>query len=156
MQAAGKSIAYPFLLHTAGLLGSMAVNVTSGGAGSLTRLGLYKSGSNGLPSALLAATSDISTVTTGFKSSSVITPIRLTPGWYWVALNVISGSLPSLTSSFATDSPAGSDGILNLKSVRTFNVTANLDNPFVAFTSDFSLEFVTSSAAHHRIGLVLS
>jgi hypothetical protein len=64
-------------------------------AGSL-RLGIYDAtGPGGGPGQKLAETSEITTTTVGWNSASVLSPVSLPPGTYWLAYNSSSNALHS-------------------------------------------------------------
>jgi len=81
--------AMPFASPRGGIIDQMTINVTSAGAGSSTRVGLYKSiakGTNLYPGALVTDAGVVTTASTGVKTYTTGFPIILDPGeLYWFA-----------------------------------------------------------------------
>lgn len=89
----------------------LAVEVTTGAASSVMRLGIYSDDGDGFPGDLLAETADLDTSTTGVKAGTI--SLAISGGLYWLCANPrggepavrgISGRLayaPLLSSNFA-------------------------------------------------------
>lgn len=154
--AAQRATAYPFRLETSGILTSMGIYVAVLGSTSTTHLGLYEADSNGRPARRIARTSaTIDTSTTGWKTQAVSSNVRVTPGWYWAAICVTSGSNPSFTGSSAGASAFGGSSNTAVFAVREDATATDLADPFPTTT------LVWQSAAGNsivipQIGLILS
>jgi hypothetical protein len=85
----------PFLLRTAARVVSLSVSVTTLGAGSVIRAGLYACNEKGYMGALLATTGDLDGTTTGVKTGTLSSPVSLPPGWYFTS--VVSSATVSVT-----------------------------------------------------------
>ena len=87
--AAATLYAMPFASPGGGTIDQMMINVTSAGAGSSVRVGLYKSiakGTNLYPGALVTDAGVVTTASTGVKTYTTGFPIILDPGeLYWFA-----------------------------------------------------------------------
>lgn len=150
---AQRATAYPFLLMTPGTLTGFAINVATAGASSTTLVGLYEQlASNGTPGRRIAKTSaTIDTSTTGYKTQSIATPVRLEAGWYWSALCVTAGTAPALTGAAGTYSAYGCTGVTAINGVRCdVGSTTDLADPFP------TASHVWLSGAAPIIGLLLS
>lgn len=151
---AQRQTAYPYLLQTSGVLTEMTINVATAQAGSAALLALYEIATDGGPGRRLAAiTSSIDTSTTGFKSQSIGSGIRMTPGWYWTAMNVVSGSPATLTGATADMSAFGNSANAALQSLRNDSGTTTLDDPFPTLNRVYSFQ---NSPTIPYIGLVLT
>ena len=145
--------AYPYLLQTAGVLTAMTINVATLAAGASCHLGLYEVGHDGAPGRRIAVTSAaIDTSTTGFKQQAVAENIRLTPGWYWVAMVALTGAA-TLTSSTADISAFGSGAGSALTNIRIDALNTTIVDPFP--TSN-RVVVTGNSPLNPYIGLVLS
>ncbi len=145
--------AFPYLLQTAGVLTAMTINVATLAAGASCHLGLYEVGPDGAPDRRIAVTSAaIDTSTTGFKQQAVSANIRLTPGWYWVAMVALTGAA-TLTSSTADLSAFGSGGAAAINNIRINAAITEIVNPFP--TSNRAV-VTGNSPVNPYIGLVLS
>ena len=88
----------PILVLASITVNSLAINVTSALSG-LARCGVY-SMSNGYMGSQLATSADIDVSTTGFKVYNLLTPLVLTPGWYFTpVVSNVAVTLSSYTSS---------------------------------------------------------
>lgn len=86
----------PVFIPKATTLTGLAVNRSGGTTASATaRLGLYSTGSNGMPAALHTDAGTVSISTTGIKSITGLSA-PLAAGWYWatVCCGTFTGSLP--------------------------------------------------------------
>jgi hypothetical protein len=81
----------PFLLRVGAPVASLAISVSTLGAGVVARAGIYACNEKGYPGALLASTSDLDCSSTGIKAGTLAQPLVLAPGWYFAAF-VISGT----------------------------------------------------------------
>lgn len=89
---------------------SFEVVTTPGGAGSVTRAGIYNSDANGLPSSLLLDAGTADTTTTGIKEITVSQ--ALTPGLYWVTAVNQGAATPAATLRYVNFTTAsGGAGI---------------------------------------------
>jgi hypothetical protein len=90
---------YPFQICRTVTLGTLAFNQTNGASTGLFRFGIYSTSSSlFLPETLITSSTEISLASAGQKGYNP-TGITLTPGWYWKALNINTG-----TSSFSAES----------------------------------------------------
>lgn len=151
-----RATAYPFRLETSGLLTSMGIQVSVGGATSTTLLGLYETLSTGNPGRRLAKTSaTIDSSTTGWKTQAVGANVRLTPGWYWAAICVTAGTNPQFTGSTPLMTAFGCAGNAPLQNIRSDTTATDLADPFPTG----SLVYTTGNASSVNIpyiGLILS
>ena len=103
----------PFLLATGGTIVSMSVNVTGAVAGD-ARCGVYSCNEKGYVGSLLAETANLNIGSTGIKTDTLAAPVRLSPGWYFVACVASSNasiiSYQSSTSNLNGGSPLGFSG----------------------------------------------
>lgn len=76
----------PFLLATNVEVSALIARVGTGAALSSIRLGLYRCGIDGFAGELVAETAALASTTSGVDISGSVTPIRLTPGWYFTAM----------------------------------------------------------------------
>lgn len=84
--AANKLHLVPFLLGTNMECNALIARVGTGVSATNIRLGLYRCGSDGFPSELIAQTVALASATSGVDVSGSITPVRLAPGWYFTAI----------------------------------------------------------------------
>lgn len=151
--ASERLTVFPYLLQTAGVLTAMTINVATAVAGASCYLGLYEVGTDGAPGRRIAVTSAaIDTSTTGFKQQAVASNVRLTPGWYWVAMVALTG-LATLTSSIADISAFGSGGVAAINNIRIDGANATIVDPF---PSSNRVVVTLNSPLNPYIGLVLS
>jgi hypothetical protein len=92
----GVIYAYPFQVTATHTYQSLGTWVTAGGATSLTRFGVYFDSSGG-PSSL-AIDGGTTATTSSAAAASVTLSQTLTPGLYWLALVVNSGSAPTVNA----------------------------------------------------------
>ena len=71
----------------------LGVSITTAGAGSTVRLGIYASAANGYPGALLLDAGTIDSSTTGLKEITMSLAVRA--GRYWLAAAAQGGTPPS-------------------------------------------------------------
>lgn len=144
--------AYPFRLETSGVLTAMGVNCSVSGAGSSVLLGLYEPDSNGRPARRIANISAaLDTTSTGWKSQSVVSNVRLNPGWYWAALCVVAGTNPSFTGGGCNLHAFGVAAQNNLTNMREDVTATTIADPFPMT----ALTYVTGSAGvNPYIGLI--
>lgn len=83
---ANRLVFMPFKLEVSAEVDALAVRVGTGVAATNVRLGLYDIGSDGQPNALLRETSALASATSGADVIGTVTPIRLQPGWYFLAI----------------------------------------------------------------------
>lgn len=153
LAATSRLTAYPYLLDTSGVLTAMTINVSTLAAGASCLLGLYEVASDGAPGRRIAYTSAaIDTSTTGFKQQAVSQNVRLTPGWYWVAM-VASGGMASLTGAIADISAFGLSGPSALSNIRIDATNTEIVDPFPPTSRVVS---ASNSPNNPYIGLVLS
>jgi hypothetical protein len=85
-QAIGTLIAIPFIVGFRATLDQLNFNVTvAGGAGSVARVGIYRSTSrvNVYPSSLVVDAGQVDTNAIGYKANAAVATLR--PGLYWAA-----------------------------------------------------------------------
>ena len=156
LPAAQRNVAYPFRLETSGILTSMGANVGVAGATSAFLIGLYEPDSNGRPGRRIAKTSaTLDSSTTGWKTQAVDTNVRLTPGWYYAALCVTTGTNPSFTHAYCNAHAFGSSGKNQLRSVMENTTATTMADPFPN-TSLFYYDSGGSVDSAPVIGLILS
>lgn len=80
----------PFLLLGRMRVKALSAYCSAAAAGSITRLGLYSAGKDGLPDSLIVQTGNIDSASTGAKVASVSSTV-VAPGWYYTALANRSG-----------------------------------------------------------------
>jgi hypothetical protein len=117
----------PFLLRCGAPVASLAVNVTTLGAGDTARAGLYVCNEKGYPGALLATTGSLDLSTTGVKGGTLAAPLFLPPGWYYTGFVASSGTprltaYSSGTSNQMGGSPLGFNSSLTAIELRTESV----------------------------------
>lgn len=84
---------YPFQICRTITLGTLAFNQTLTTSTGLFRFGIYSTSSSlFLPDTLITSSVEISLATTAGQKGYNPTSITLTPGWYWKALNINSGT----------------------------------------------------------------
>jgi hypothetical protein len=83
---ANRLYVVPFLLTSVIELASLIARVGTGVAATNIRLGLYRCGRDGFPSELIAETAALASTTSGVDISGSVTPVRLTPGWYFTGM----------------------------------------------------------------------
>lgn len=86
----------PFLYPVSRPITSLICGVQTAVASTKIRMGVYGLNAAGEPSALLTQSGDIASTTTGYKESA-ITPLRLHPGWHYVA--IVSNGTPSVRAN---------------------------------------------------------
>lgn len=149
--------AFPFRLETSGILTAIAVNCSVAGTASTTLFGFYEAGANGRPERLIAKMSAaVDTSTTGAKSQSVVSNVRVTPGWYWGAYVVTAGSTtPQFTGANLTQSAfAKANGSTNaLYRVYQNSTGTDLPDPFPTTSIIYSTD---NNGTIPHMGLVLS
>lgn len=151
--AASRLTAYPYFLTTSGVLTAMTINVATLASGASCLLGLYEVGTDGAPNRRVAVISAaIDTSTTGFKQQAVTQNVRLTPGWYWVAMVALGGTA-SLTGAIADISAFGSAANNALLNIRIDVANTEILDPF---PSSNRVVTTNNSPANPYIGLVLS
>lgn len=153
--AVQRATAFPFILACSGVLTAMGINCSVAGASSTTLLGIYEAGSDGRPTRRLAKTSaTLDTSTTGWKTQAVDANVRLTPGFYWVAICVTAGTNPSFTFSAGGSVPMASSRN-QIISVRSDTVATDLADPFLT-TSLVWGDAGGNATVWPNIGLIMS
>lgn len=128
---AQRPYAYPFRLETAGVLTGFALWVSTAGAGSSVDLGLYEVGANGRPGRRIAKTAvAIDTTTTGYKTQAADVNVRLTPGWYFIAVVVVGGTSPAIYSRSHGMSMGAAIGYALFVQMYENVLTTSLADPF--------------------------
>lgn len=151
--AASRLTAFPYLLLTSGVLTAMTINVSTAATSSTVVLGIYEVGVDGAPGRRIAVTSAaIDTATTGFKQQAVASNVRLTPGWYWVAMVAIGG-VPILSGAISDVTAFGNSGIAALNNIRIDSAITTIVDPF---PSSSRAAVAANSPTNPYIGLVLS
>lgn len=90
-----RMVYMPFELCTSAEVDALGVRVGTAGAASSIRLGVYDVGADGHPNKLLGETGALASATTGVDVIGTLgAPVRLQPGWYYVA--VVSNGTPAL------------------------------------------------------------
>jgi len=94
--------AMPLVIAKTMTIDQMAINITSAGAGSNVRCGIYADNGNMYPGALVVDAGANSTATPGVKTYTTNLPVILLPGLYWLAC-VCDGIAP-ISRGFAVAS----------------------------------------------------
>ena len=123
----------------------MTMNISTGSAATNIRLGLYKplvtTPFTPVGGSLVSQSGNISAATSGLKTWTITTPIRLDPGWYFGALLTADG-----TQAFrrATANAIYDDATAEFIKGSQFDNTAfgNLIDPCPAVTLENSASFV--------------
>lgn len=84
----------PFILNVSADVASLGVRCGTGVASTNIRLGIYETGSDGHPGALLISTGALSTATSSTDVIGTVTQTRLQPGSYYSAL--VTDGAPAL------------------------------------------------------------
>lgn len=87
--------AMPLIITKTTTIDQMAINITTLGAGSNVRVGIYSDNGNNYPDALIADAGSISTAAAGIKTYTTNLPVTLQPGLYWMAI-VGNGTAPTM------------------------------------------------------------
>ena len=109
-----RATAFPFNLEVSGKMTGFGVYVSGTVTSGTLILALYDVLSNGNPGRRICqSSSTISTATSGYKTISSDVNVQLTAGWYYVAVNLPTGStVPNLVgTSIALNVPFGASGI---------------------------------------------
>jgi hypothetical protein len=133
---AGTMYALPLIIQRVVTIDSVAINVTTGGAGSAAEVGIYADNGNLYPGALVADFGSQATTGTGVKTYTANLPVTLLPGLYWLAF-VCSATAPQV-SGWAVGQMApilGTTSALTALNGLGWSVTqayGALPNPFTA------------------------
>lgn len=132
--------AFPVYLEAGLTLDRLGVEVTTGAASSVARLGIYSTGSDGAPGALLVDAGTVATTSAGAKEVTLSQAITAT-GWYWLACASQGGdpTYRSFTSTtalllnlpivpFGTTTPTS--GSLSTAGISQSGITGALPDPF--------------------------
>ena len=95
--AANRLIAIPLVVSKVMTIDQMAINVTTLGASSTPRIGIYADNGNNYPGVLIADAGTQSGGSTGVKTYTTNLPITLDPGLYWLAY-VTNATAPTIRS----------------------------------------------------------
>lgn len=128
--------AYPFIVNKTHTFSEIGVNVTTGGAGSAVRLGIYADDGAGYPGALMQ---DYGTVaSTGTGTAEIAISLDLDPGLYWLCVAAQGGSAPTLAADNSTfshifgSSVAGPVAGNGKTGYVLTGISGSLPNPFTA------------------------
>lgn len=92
---ANRMVYMPFLLSVSAEVDALGIRVGTGVASTNARLGLYDIAANGHPDKLLGETASLATATTGVDVVGTLgAPIRLQPGWYYLA--IVTNGAPAI------------------------------------------------------------
>jgi hypothetical protein len=103
-----------------GTVKAVALRAGTGSSGAVNMaFGLYSNNSNMTPNALLANTAGFTSTATGAISALFVTPVAVTPGWYWLAFQapdtvmrnfirtISGGNVPNEFNYFVGNTSAG-------------------------------------------------
>ncbi|MCX6799800.1 MAG: hypothetical protein NT091_01495, partial [Candidatus Falkowbacteria bacterium] len=85
----------PFIVSKTTTIDQMAINVTTLGAGSTPRVGIYADDGNNYPGSLVVDAGTQSGASTGVKTYTTNLPVTLEPGLYWLAY-IVNGTAPAI------------------------------------------------------------
>lgn len=143
----------PYLLDCQADVDSIAVRVGTGAAGSSLRLGIYDTDHNGHPGARLGETSALDCSSSSTNLSGSITPIKLTQGWYWLA--IVSNGAPVVGRySYMEQSVIGSQSA-NLIQTYGYFYASHTFGTLPATGTTTSLSGVTASSSAYLPALFL-
>lgn len=116
----------PFELDTEMEITRCGIEVTTAGAASKTRVGVYACMPNGTPGNILLETGDINSSTTGVKDVVFSSSRRLPAGWYYVGIlsNVAGVAVRAYQASRLFPSPLGLNSSLVPIACRNGTVTS--------------------------------
>jgi hypothetical protein len=131
---AGTMYALPLVIQRITTIDSVAINVTTLGAGSAAEVGIHADNGNLYPGALVADFGSQSTATTGVKTYTSSLPLTLLPGLYWLAF-VCSATAPQVSGWAVAQLPPilGTTSVLTALNGVGWSVTqayGALPNPF--------------------------
>ncbi|MFO0702897.1 MAG: hypothetical protein U0514_03505 [Candidatus Andersenbacteria bacterium] len=95
--AVNTLIAIPFVVSKVTTIDQMAINVTTLGASSTPRVGIYADNGNMYPGVLIDDAGTQSGASTGVKTYTTGLPVTLDPGLYWLAY-VTNATAPAVRS----------------------------------------------------------
>ncbi len=100
----------PFFVSIASRIANVAMEVTTGGASSSSRIGIYSAhASTGQPNTLLGQSAEIDTATTGIKEEAITPVILAAKTNYWMAVAASGGAPTTRRISWAEGGAAVSD-----------------------------------------------
>lgn len=112
---AGTMYAMPFIVTKTTTIDSVAINVTTGGAGSSANVGIYADNGNMYPGALIQDFGSKATTATGVVTFTTGLPLSLLPGLYWLAF-LCSATAPAVSGWAVAQCPPmlGSTSVLTV------------------------------------------
>jgi hypothetical protein len=125
---------------------SIACECTLAVLANNVRMGIYRMGSDGYPSALVVDAGISTMVVTGLKVLS-FSPVTLTPGWYFVAILVTGGLADPAMRMFLTDT-AEATMRFGAPAASPFGFGTTEDQGFMAGSSTLPDPFVIQSLAY--------